>query len=101
MIEPALSGSCAVSMLVDEEREELYVASTGDCRAVAGYWVQGQAGKGGKWRCEVLTEDQMGKNPNEVKRWVCSGGAPGHRRRSNTSLTSLLSSQVAGRTSGG
>jgi pyruvate dehydrogenase phosphatase len=65
MVEPAVSGSCAITLMVDEEREELLVASTGDCRAVAGYWVEGEG-----WRCEVLTDDHMAKNPKEVQRWV-------------------------------
>lgn len=69
MIDPALSGAVVVSLLVDEMREEVYVAGTGDCRAVAGYWMaEGPEGKKGGWRCEVLTEDCMGDNPKEVER---------------------------------
>lgn len=68
LIEPATNGAVAASLVVDEERGELYVASTGDCRAVAGYWVEGTEGREVGWRCEVLTEDCMGENPKEIKR---------------------------------
>lgn len=27
-------------------------------------------GSGGKWKAEALSEDQTGKNPNEVKRYA-------------------------------
>lgn len=70
MIEPADNGACAVTLLVDEEREEIYVANAGDARAVAGYWIPSGQGQQGGWRCEVLTEDQMGDNPKEVERSV-------------------------------
>ncbi len=63
MMEPALSGCVAITMVVDEARQELYVASTGDCRAVAGYWIEGEG-----WRYEPLSEDMMGENPSEIKR---------------------------------
>ena len=62
-------GSCALMALLDPLRRDLYVACTGDCRAVAGIWEDNDAGTG-KWRVEVLTEDQTGRNPNEVKRYV-------------------------------
>ncbi|KAJ9103108.1 hypothetical protein QFC21_002530 [Naganishia friedmannii] len=73
MIEPADNGACAVTLLVDEDREEIYVANAGDARAVAGYWVGPHTDATGKqvtggWRCEVLTEDQMGDNPREIER---------------------------------
>ncbi|KAF7291021.1 PPM-type phosphatase domain-containing protein [Mycena chlorophos] len=61
---PALSGSCAILALLDTAKRNLYVASTGDCRAVAGIWEP----EGGHWRVEVLSEDQTGKNPAEVAR---------------------------------
>ncbi|KAJ9119210.1 hypothetical protein QFC22_003702 [Naganishia vaughanmartiniae] len=75
MIEPADNGACAVTLLVDEDREEIYVANAGDARAVAGYWVGPHTDASGKqvvggWRCEVLTEDQMGDNPREIERYV-------------------------------
>ena len=62
-------GSCALMALLDPLRRDLYVACTGDCRAVAGIWEENDDGTG-KWRVEVLTEDQTGRNPNEVKRYV-------------------------------
>ncbi|KAJ9119208.1 hypothetical protein QFC22_003700 [Naganishia vaughanmartiniae] len=70
---PATNGACAVTVLVDEERQEVYVANTGDSRAVAGYYMppqtdsQGILHEGG-WRCEVLTEDHTAKGPGELKR---------------------------------
>jgi pyruvate dehydrogenase phosphatase len=62
LAEVADNGACAISALVDAEAGNLYVASTGDCRAVAGWE------KDGVWRCDVLSEDQMGENPREVER---------------------------------
>jgi pyruvate dehydrogenase phosphatase len=64
---PALSGSCALLAMLDTARRDLYVACTGDSRAVAGYWDEDANGQG-RWRVEVLTEDQTGRNPNELKR---------------------------------
>ncbi|GAA5973344.1 hypothetical protein JCM11641_003084 [Rhodosporidiobolus odoratus] len=64
---PALSGSCALLAFLDAGRNKLHVACTGDSRAVMGVWVPDGKG-GGKWRVEALSEDQTGKNPNEVKR---------------------------------
>lgn len=64
---PALSGSCALMALLDPSRRDLYVACTGDSRAVAGIWEENEDGTG-KWRVEVLTDDQTGRNPNEIKR---------------------------------
>ena len=60
-------GSCALMALLDPSRRDLYVACTGDSRAVAGIWEESEDGTG-KWRVEVLTEDQTGRNPNEIKR---------------------------------
>ncbi|THH13631.1 hypothetical protein EW146_g6608 [Bondarzewia mesenterica] len=64
---PAMSGSCALMALLDTSHRDLYVACTGDSRAVAGIWEETEDGQG-KWRVEVLSEDQTGRNPNEVKR---------------------------------
>ncbi|WFD22472.1 [pyruvate dehydrogenase (acetyl-transferring)]-phosphatase [Malassezia equina] len=61
---PALSGSCALMVYVDSARRDLYVASTGDSRAVAGYWDE----RAGRWEVEALTIDQTGRNQEEVKR---------------------------------
>ncbi|KAG8736214.1 hypothetical protein FRC10_009563 [Ceratobasidium sp. 414] len=66
---PALSGSCALLALIDTARRDLHVAVTGDSRAVAGYWEEDASGEG-KWRVEVLTEDQTGRNINEYQRMV-------------------------------
>lgn len=62
-------GSCALMALVDPLQRDLYVACTGDSRAVAGIWEENDDGTG-KWRVEVLTEDQTGRNENEAKRCV-------------------------------
>ncbi|KAH8118648.1 phosphatase 2C-like domain-containing protein [Phellopilus nigrolimitatus] len=64
---PALSGSCALLALLDTAHRDLYVACTGDCRAVAGVWEEAPDGTG-TWRVEVLSEDQTGRNPSELKR---------------------------------
>ncbi|WFD26133.1 [pyruvate dehydrogenase (acetyl-transferring)]-phosphatase [Malassezia nana] len=61
---PALSGSCALMVYVDSARRDLYVASTGDSRAVAGYWDE----RAGRWEVEALSIDQTGRNQDEVKR---------------------------------
>ncbi|WFD33467.1 [pyruvate dehydrogenase (acetyl-transferring)]-phosphatase [Malassezia cuniculi] len=61
---PALSGSCALMVYVDSARRDLYVACTGDSRAVAGYWDE----RAGRWEVEALSVDQTGRNPDEVKR---------------------------------
>ncbi|ORY23538.1 phosphatase 2C-like domain-containing protein [Naematelia encephala] len=63
LAEPANAGACAISTVVDAAGDGLYVALAGDCRAVAG-WQDAE----GKWRCDVLTEDQMGENPREIAR---------------------------------
>lgn len=55
--------------LFDTAHENLYVACTGDSRAVAGVWEEDADGTG-HWRVDVLTEDQTGRNPNELKRCV-------------------------------
>ncbi|KAA1466587.1 protein serine/threonine phosphatase 2C [Dentipellis sp. KUC8613] len=64
---PAMSGSCAILGLIDTAHRDLYVACTGDSRAVAGVWEETDDGKG-RWHVEVLSEDQTGRNPNELKR---------------------------------
>lgn len=63
LAKPAVAGACAISALVDTTSDGLYVASAGDCRAVAG-WQR----EDGTWRVDVLSEDQMGENPKEIER---------------------------------
>ena len=58
-----MAGAVVVNTVIDAENDDLYVSGTGDCRAVAGWRDQD-----GNWRCDVLTEDQMGENPKEVER---------------------------------
>ncbi|KAF9238747.1 phosphatase 2C-like domain-containing protein [Melanogaster broomeanus] len=64
---PAVSGSCALMAVFDTAQRDLYVACSGDSRAVAGIWEEAEDG-GGSWRVEVLSEDQTGRNLNELKR---------------------------------
>lgn len=64
---PAISGSCALMAVFDTAHRDLYIACTGDSRAVAGVWEKSTDGNG-RWRVEVLSEDQTGRNPNELKR---------------------------------
>ncbi|TXT13174.1 hypothetical protein VHUM_01575 [Vanrija humicola] len=63
LAQPAAAGAVTATAFVDAENDGLYVAVAGDCRAVAGW----QAADG-SWRCDVLSEDQMGENPREVAR---------------------------------
>ncbi|CAE6432134.1 unnamed protein product [Rhizoctonia solani] len=77
---PALSGSCALLAVLDTSHRDLHVAVTGDSRAVAGYWDEDSNGQG-KWRVEVLTEDQTGRNINEYHRLTTSLLPPGSTYR--------------------
>ncbi|KAF9226691.1 protein serine/threonine phosphatase 2C [Gyrodon lividus] len=64
---PAVSGSCALMAVFDTAQRDVYVACSGDSRAIAGIWEETEEGNG-SWRVEVLSEDQTGRNPNELKR---------------------------------
>ncbi|KZT29258.1 protein serine/threonine phosphatase 2C [Neolentinus lepideus HHB14362 ss-1] len=66
-IRPALSGSCAIAALIDTSQKMLYVACTGDSRAVVGVYEEHDDGTG-SWRVEALSEDQTGRNPKEYTR---------------------------------
>jgi pyruvate dehydrogenase phosphatase len=71
----AMSGACAVSVMVNEDSQEVYVAHTGDTRAVAGYWIPAYTDSNGTyvaggWRCEVLTADHTAQNRDEVARYA-------------------------------
>lgn len=61
---PALSGSCALLTYVDSARGDVYVACTGDSRAVAGWYDHDKQ----QWQVEALSTDQTGRNLDEVKR---------------------------------
>ena len=61
------AGSCAILAVLDTARRNLYVACTGDCRAVAGIWEESPDGTG-SWKVEVLSEDQTGRNEKEAVR---------------------------------
>jgi pyruvate dehydrogenase phosphatase len=63
---------CALGLIiVIGIHRRLHVAVTGDSRAVMGVWEQ-SSGKAreGKWRVQVLTEDQTGRNEKEAERLV-------------------------------
>lgn len=64
LLQPALSGSCAISALLDTSSSNLYVALAGDSRAVMGTFDPDTK----KWRVDVLSEDQTGRNLREVER---------------------------------
>jgi pyruvate dehydrogenase phosphatase len=53
----------------DTTHRDIHVACTGDSRAVAGVWEPSEDGRG-HWRVDVLTEDQTGRNPSELARYV-------------------------------
>lgn len=61
---PALSGSCALLTYIDSMRGDVYVACTGDSRAVAGWWDCNKQ----RWEVEALSKDQTGRNEEEAKR---------------------------------
>lgn len=64
LLNPALSGSCAISALFDTSSSNLYVALAGDSRAVMGTFDPETQ----KWTVDVLSEDQTGRNMKEVER---------------------------------
>ncbi|KAK5997126.1 Phosphatase two C protein 5 [Cladobotryum mycophilum] len=63
LLQPALSGSCALLSFYDSRSKLLRVACTGDSRAVLG-----RRSGAGKWTATALSEDQTGSNPNEADR---------------------------------
>ncbi|KAF5372286.1 hypothetical protein D9757_009634 [Collybiopsis confluens] len=66
-MQAAISGSCALMAVFDTAQRDLYIACTGDSRAVAGVWEPSEDGKGA-WKVDVLSEDQTARNPKEVER---------------------------------
>ncbi|KAI1321814.1 hypothetical protein EDD11_000090 [Mortierella claussenii] len=66
---PAISGSCALLTYVDVKEKDLYVACTGDSRAVLGVCEKNGGGKGkNTWKAVPLSFDQTGRNRWEVRR---------------------------------
>lgn len=63
-VQAALNGSCALLAVLDTYRRDLYVACTGDSRAVAGIWDP----ESRTWSVDVLSDDQTGLSPQEVAR---------------------------------
>lgn len=63
LLQPALSGSCALLSFYDSTSTLLRVACTGDSRAVLG-----RRSESGKWTATALSEDQTGNNPREAAR---------------------------------
>ncbi|KAG0315842.1 hypothetical protein BGZ97_007750 [Linnemannia gamsii] len=66
---PAISGSCALMAYIDVKQKDLYVACTGDSRAVMGVREPSAASKSGHiWKAVPLSFDQTGRNRWEVRR---------------------------------
>lgn len=63
LLQPALSGSCALLSFYDCKSKLLRIACTGDSRAVLG-----RRSESGKWTATALSEDQTGSNPREAAR---------------------------------
>lgn len=63
LLQPALSGSCALLSFYDSRSNLLRVACTGDSRAVLG-----RRADNGKWTATALSEDQTGSSPSEAAR---------------------------------
>lgn len=63
LLQPALSGSCALLSFYDSRSKLLRVACAGDSRAVLG-----RRSESGKWTATPLSVDQTGSNPDEVAR---------------------------------
>eukprot|EP00795_Rhopilema_esculentum_P013969 gene13969-4931_t len=56
-----LAGSCAIASVI--QGDDLYIANTGDCRAVIG-----KHSSSGKWIANQITQDQTVENISEVER---------------------------------
>ncbi|KAK3825031.1 MAG: phosphatase 2C-like domain-containing protein [Benniella sp.] len=66
---PAIMGSCAIMAYIDTKEKDLYVACTGDSRAVLGVCEPSLTKKGGhSWKAVPLSFDQTGRNRWEVRR---------------------------------
>ncbi|KAG0200327.1 hypothetical protein BGX28_006559 [Mortierella sp. GBA30] len=66
---PAISGSCALMAYVDTKEKDLYVACTGDSRAVLGVREASPTDKDAHtWKAVPLSFDQTGRNRWEVRR---------------------------------
>ncbi|KAJ1662065.1 hypothetical protein EV178_006190 [Coemansia sp. RSA 1646] len=63
LLGPAVAGSCGLVAVVDTESNEVVVANTGDSRALLGVRL-----KNGTWKAVRLSEDQTGRNKNELAR---------------------------------
>jgi len=69
----AYAGSCALMAVCDPRKDRLHVACVGDSRAVMGVWEPtSEDGRHGIWRVQVLSEDQTGNNPKEIKKLAFS-----------------------------
>lgn len=65
---PASSGSCALLGVHDPTTSTLYIANTGDSRAVLGRRNRSDANISEEWTALALSEDQTGFNPKEIER---------------------------------
>lgn len=68
LLAPALSGSCATLAFYDSYSRSLYVACTGDSRAVLGRVIPGANGTARGYEVRELSVDQTGANPAEEMR---------------------------------
>ncbi|GES75570.1 protein serine/threonine phosphatase 2C [Rhizophagus clarus] len=64
----ALAGSCAILAYVDTADKSLYIACTGDSRAVLGVKEENSEKGKKKWKAVTLSEDQTGRSEKEVAR---------------------------------
>ncbi|KAF9425913.1 hypothetical protein BGZ76_003023 [Entomortierella beljakovae] len=66
---PAISGSCALMAYIDVKEKDLFVACTGDSRAVLGVREKSPTKKDGHiWKAVPMSFDQTGRNRWEVRR---------------------------------
>ncbi|PNS21989.1 hypothetical protein CAC42_587 [Sphaceloma murrayae] len=63
VLSPAFADSCALLSLYDPSARKLYVACTGDSRAVLG-----TRSADGRWQASPLSVDQNGRNADEIAR---------------------------------
>ncbi|PVZ97692.1 hypothetical protein BB558_006343 [Smittium angustum] len=63
LLGPAVSGSCGIGILLDNDENTLTVANTGDSRAVLGSLLPS-----GKWKSVELSVDQTADNKKELLR---------------------------------
>ncbi|PHH89794.1 hypothetical protein CDD83_5255 [Cordyceps sp. RAO-2017] len=91
LLQPALSGSCALLSFYDSKSKLLRVACTGDSRAVLG-----RRSESGKWTATALSEDQTGSNAREAARMRREHPGEDHVVRNGRVLGGLEPSRAFG-----